>query len=372
MRVFCTIAHYPPYLKPRTSQCQGLKQFEWCVPAVEGQYVPYPAVPILSRALNAYTCYRQLYEAVRIRSRPDVILNYWLYPEGCAAVMLGRKIGVPVIVGAIGSDLCARRGTITRHLTRWTLQNAEGVMTAESRPRPDRPTTDRRVKKRMRNNFERLRRITVQVARSGRPRGALGIQSCARNRSFCGLFSTPQRCFRSHRGGATYFLRAFRHRSVFDRRWHRHRGGAESRLQWTGRPRIHVLGSRTAGEVALWMSAADVFCLPSHREGCPNALLEAMNCGCRVVATAVGGTPELVDSEHGTLVPPGDVRRLGEALLEALEMPRARCEANGPTRRTWDDVAGETFDICRRTVSSYEWRHCYARAAARRAGAGRA
>jgi glycosyltransferase involved in cell wall biosynthesis len=139
-----------------------------------------------------------------------------------------------------------------------------------------------------------------------------------------------------------------------------------------GAPRIHVLGSRTTGEVALWMNAADVFCLPSHREGCPNVILEAMNCGCRVVATAVGGIPELVDSKHGTLVLPGDGRRLSIALLEALATPRSSRNANGTNRRTWDDVAAETFDVCRRAVPGYERRHRYARAAARRASAGRA
>ena len=95
VRVFCTVAQYPPLLRSRTKQGQDLTRLEWFVPELKGQYVPYPAVPMLSRPLNAYACYRRLYEAVRRNGPADLRLNYWLYPEGCAAVMLGRKFGFP-------------------------------------------------------------------------------------------------------------------------------------------------------------------------------------------------------------------------------------------------------------------------------------
>ena len=63
--------------------------------------------------------------------------------------------------------------------------------------------------------------------------------------------------------------------------------------------RIHFLGSRGSLEVATWLAAANVFCLPSYAEGCPNSVIEALACGRPVVATNVGGIPELVNSESG-------------------------------------------------------------------------
>ncbi|HUZ81067.1 MAG TPA: glycosyltransferase [Gaiellaceae bacterium] len=79
-------------------------------------------------------------------------------------------------------------------------------------------------------------------------------------------------------------------------------------------------------DVPALLAGSDVFCLPSHAEGLPLVVLEAMAQGKPVVATAVGGTPELVlDGETGLLVPPGDVEALTLALADVLgDADRAR------------------------------------------------
>jgi len=82
--------------------------------------------------------------------------------------------------------------------------------------------------------------------------------------------------------------------------------------------RVRLLGRRPNAEVAVWVSAADVLCLPSLREGCPNVVLEALASGRPVVASNVGGVPELLDKDNGLLVPPGQPQLLGEALEAAV------------------------------------------------------
>jgi glycosyltransferase involved in cell wall biosynthesis len=72
-------------------------------------------------------------------------------------------------------------------------------------------------------------------------------------------------------------------------------------------------------DVPALLAGCDVFCLPSSIEGLPLVVLEAMAQSRPVVATAVGGTPELViDGETGLLVPAGDVDALAEALRTVL------------------------------------------------------
>lgn len=70
------------------------------------------------------------------------------------------------------------------------------------------------------------------------------------------------------------------------------------------------------------LAGCDVFCLPSSTEGLPLVILEAMAQGRPVVASAVGGTPELVvQGETGLLVPPGDAESLRDALGRILDDP---------------------------------------------------
>jgi glycosyltransferase involved in cell wall biosynthesis len=69
----------------------------------------------------------------------------------------------------------------------------------------------------------------------------------------------------------------------------------------------------------------DIAVLPTHKEGFPNAVLEAMAAGCPVVASAVGGVPDaVIEGETGLLVPPGDPQSLSRALAVMLASPERR------------------------------------------------
>jgi glycosyltransferase involved in cell wall biosynthesis len=86
----------------------------------------------------------------------------------------------------------------------------------------------------------------------------------------------------------------------------------------------HVLfaGPRPHAELRRWFSAADVSVLATQSEGWPNVLLESLACGTPVVATHVGGAPEIVrHREDGLLVPFGDAAALRDALLLAVKQP---------------------------------------------------
>lgn len=86
--------------------------------------------------------------------------------------------------------------------------------------------------------------------------------------------------------------------------------------------RVRFLGKVPRNRVHLWMNAADVLVLPSYSEGRPNVILEAMASGTPVVATAVGGTTELVaDGENGLLFTAGDVAALSSCLTKVLRNP---------------------------------------------------
>lgn len=87
---------------------------------------------------------------------------------------------------------------------------------------------------------------------------------------------------------------------------------------------IRLLGVRR--DTPAFLRALQIYVQASTREGLPNAILEAMAAGLPVVATAVGGVPEVVeDGVTGILVPPEEPARLADAILSLLDSPdRAR------------------------------------------------
>lgn len=84
--------------------------------------------------------------------------------------------------------------------------------------------------------------------------------------------------------------------------------------------RVSLVGAVRHDRLALFYSAADVFCLASAKEGRPNVVLESIACGTPVVATRVWGTPEILDADWlGILVDDTDPETLGGALSRALD-----------------------------------------------------
>lgn len=81
-------------------------------------------------------------------------------------------------------------------------------------------------------------------------------------------------------------------------------------------------GRRRYDEIPLWMNSSDVLALPSINEGCPNVVLEALACGKPVVASRVGGIPEIITSDdYGFLPLPRNYEELAKALRESLNKP---------------------------------------------------
>jgi glycosyltransferase involved in cell wall biosynthesis len=119
--------------------------------------------------------------------------------------------------------------------------------------------------------------------------------------------------------------------------------GIESKIRFCGR--------RPHDEIPRWMAAADVICLPSYREGCPNVVLEALAAGRPVVASRVGGVPELLNDETGVLVPAGDP----EALAQSLQAALARCWEPESLRASvsclsWNQFGGRLGDTLQAAI----------------------
>jgi len=119
---------------------------------------------------------------------------------------------------------------------------------------------------------------------------------------------------------------------------------------------IALVPSCTMDQVAVWMAAADLVALPSYREGCPNVVIEALAAGRPVVASDVGGIPELLDENSGRMVPARDAAALTGALEEALERGWSPEAISGRHSRSWSDVSDDVERILEGVLAGRERR----------------
>jgi glycosyltransferase involved in cell wall biosynthesis len=316
--------------------------------SIAGVHVRHPRYLLLPKIGHAIAW--QLYAAsvaplvLGYRRRVDVVLGSWAYPDGCAAVALARLLRVPAVVKLHGSDLnvvAALRGP-RRSLLR-ILPRAHRVV-AVSRPLADQAAAlgvprerislvpngvdetlfhprDRHAARAALGPPDDRGRWIVCVGRLERSKGVLDLIDAF------GRMSDPEaKLFLVGDGAA--------------------RGECERAVARFG-ARATVVGPRPLEAVPTWMAAADVVALPSWNEGTPNALLEALACGRRVVATRVGGVPDVLTSDRlGELVEPQQPAALAEALSRALRTPYdAAIVASSVAGRGWNESASRLRDV---------------------------
>jgi len=122
-------------------------------------------------------------------------------------------------------------------------------------------------------------------------------------------------------------------------------------------------GSQNNDELPEFYAAADVVAIPSLKEATSIAGLEAMASACAVVATNVGGLPEIIeDGVSGLLVPPRDPEALAQAITRLIETPELRkqlglaARARVEQKFTWEQVASETTRAYERAIAVWHRR----------------
>ena len=342
VRVFYPNASYPFWLKPRTRMYDCLDH-SYSPPDVEVSYIDYPALPLLSRVSNGWMAARSLLRDVRAFA-PDLIFSYFVYPEGYAALKLGRALSVPVVVKAIGSDINRIGDPISRMYTGAVLRDADFLLTVSEDLRKKALEMGARAET-SRTMLNGCDHAIFRIRDRDAARRTLAIDADATSIVYIGRID--------ERKGLRELVEAVVsvHSQQSNLQVYLVGSGPDQNLiqdkieSSNAGEYIHLKGACAPDEVPLWMAASDLVTLPSYMEGCPNVVLEAIACGRPVVATAVGGIPEILNEECGCLVPPRDPRALANALAKVLERKLDPAAISAHSSRSWETLASEYLGL---------------------------
>lgn len=354
LKVFYPESRYPSFLTPKSRVGRQL-DFQHRVEGVEVEYLPYPALPAVSRPLNGFSAYRSILETVRAY-RPDIILNYIIYPDGDAAMRVARALKVPFVVTAIGSDLNVIPDPICGWLTRRVLHTADFVITVSG----DLLKKAQMMGASVERSCAVLNGCDTTIFHPGdreQARSFLGIPQDSKAAIYVGRLDMAKGL--NELVTAVAKLRA-RHPKLHA--WIVGDGPARQELSDAIKTQgvagnVSLVPSCSTDKVAAWMAASDLVTLPSYREGCPNVIVEALAAGRPVVATNVGGIPELMDDRSGRLIPARNADALATALDEVLSFHWNEQKIADRHSRNWSDVSADVEKILIATLERARFGH---------------
>lgn len=285
----------------------------------------------------------------------DLIDAHFAYPDGFAAVLLGRLFRRPVTITLRGTLIQMQPFPLRRRAAHWAIRQAAEVI-AVSQPLAERALAAGVPGEKVTVIENGVDGERFRPLDRGKARRRLGL---AKDRPL--IVSVGHR---SPRKGFQRVLRVMPALvSDFPDLGFAVVGGPggeadngpelERQARALGlEGRVVMAGPRPPDEVVLWLNAADVFVLASDLEGCPNVVWEAMACGRPVVASRVGHVEYMLSGHAGIVFgDPDDGPALENALRAALRRPwDTEAIRESAARQTWEGVAERVLAVWRRVL----------------------
>jgi len=354
VEVIAPVPYFPSWLPlPRWRQFSQVPREEE-IDGVRIHYPRYPLLPRISMPAHGMLMYlSSLSLGLRLHRKKtfDCIDAHFVYPDGFAAVRLGRDLKLPVVVSARGTDINLYSSfRLIRPMLRRTLANAAGAiavsadlknkMIALGIPEAKIQVIANGV------DTERFQPVDIKSARKqlGLPEEgpiAVSVGSLIESKGHQLLIAAVAKLAARFPKLRLYVIGEGVYRAKL----------AELVREKQLQEHVFLLGNRPNEELPLWFGAADLSCLMSSREGWPNVISEALACGTPVLATRIGGIPEIVTSPELGIFVERDVDSIAAGLEQALIKSWNREEIARRSRsRSWDTVAAEVEAFLKSTV----------------------
>jgi len=308
-------------------------------------YPTYYFLPKYGLPYNGLMYYLSMLNAFKLsKSVPDIFYTTWAYPDAYATMILAKKVKRKYIVRVHGSDIndLAFRSVIQDKI-KMVLENASAVISPsnalkEKMLQLDIPAEKIKViysgidKEKFysqdREQCEKQLSLNTGMMR------ILYIGNFKRAKGVMDLLKSTFLLKNDLKNFEVVFIGKGEDESDMKQYI------AENKLENCTR----IVGPVDHHNLNPWINSSDCVCLPSYAEGMPNVLLEAIACETKIVATNVGGIPEIYQDDKDYFVEPGDTIALRNRLYQIITGIQPVKTASIPIK-SYDDIAEQITEI---------------------------
>ena len=283
----------------------------------------------------------------------DILDVHWAYPDGFAGVLIGKLLKRPVSISVRGTDITIYVGySLLRKIITYLLNKANVIIAVANSLKGEivkLGISEERINV-IPNGIDTKKFLPLNrnEARKklGLPVEKFIILSVGNLVELKGFHYLVDAVFKIKRSKKDILLLI-----IGEGEWRRRLEMQIAKLNADAC--IKLLGLKSNNELYKWYNAANIFCLASEKEGCPNVILESLACGIPVVATHVGGIPEIICSEdYGILVKHQNSEELAKAIERALEKNWDRkMLVQYAQKNSWDKCANKVFQEFKTVLS---------------------
>ncbi len=322
---------------------------------IDGITVYYPrhiVIPKLMRFTYGWFMYLSLFPLLKVinkNSSIDLISAHWVYPDGFGAVKSAKKLGKLVTVHALGCDINEytkykmRRDQIAKTLK---LSDAVVVKSKDLARRAQELGCDDRNVYTVHNGVDssKFYPIDMEVARKN-----LNLDIYEKYLIFIGNIQEEKGLI--HLIEALSIIDDFKAKLLVIGS-----GSQEAMIKAKAKELglshlIKFIGAVPHDMIPVYLNAANALCLPSLREGCPNIVLESLNCGTPVLASDVGAIPQIItDNRFGLIIPPQSPEAIAKAIPSILKIKDGK--SLGFKWYGWQENASKIANIFRGKIGS--------------------
>lgn len=293
------------------------------IDGVEVFHPRYFITPKIGRSFYAFLFYISLYRNIKVIYKFfkfDLIYAPWVYPDGVGSYYIAKKINIPIVTGVLGSDVNVYANYFFRKkIIADALKNSQLVIAVSSALK-DKVLSLGVSQDKVKVILNGINSNLFKPCDQEEIKNKLNLSKEKKYILFIGNLYAIK--------GVEFLIESFKNISFNNKNIELLIIGdgdlKEQLIRKVNyleiRDKVSFLGRKPHNELPDWINCCDVFCLPSIHEGCPNVVLESLACGKPVVASNVGGIPELITSdEYGFLVASGNCKELTAAIQIALE-----------------------------------------------------